>query len=234
MRPVLHDEEAIAVLVALQALHRFLNQHFDRLNDDFPDITSRYRIPNPNDQKKKISVQVSTLPELAEELFEMSTAASLSDLSDASQTSLPVLRHDLVPHNSFFSLGALPWDVLEVLRHTAKFHQPAEADFPSKSDGFPIILIQTSRPKALGMIEAIQGAGGLQAICFNPGEDPFAQQRYDLGILQTQNGDLHLFGEFIEDDPIHIRARKKWDQRCKKANGHCGLVIARGLTGASG
>ncbi|MGJ3245903.1 MAG: DUF6930 domain-containing protein [Elainellaceae cyanobacterium] len=233
MRPVLHEEEAIAVLVALQALHRFFNQHFNRLNDDFPEITSRYRIPNPNDQKKKISVKVSTLPELAEELFEMSTEASLSDLDNAAAASLPVLRHDLVPHNSFFSLGALPWDVLEVLRHVAKFHQPAEADFPSKSDGFPIILIQTSRPKALGLIEAIQSAGGLQAICFNPGEDPFAQQRYDLGILQTHNGDLHLFGEFIEDDPIHVRARKKWDQRCKKTNGHCGLVIARGLKGAS-
>jgi hypothetical protein len=30
-----------------------------------------------------------------------------------------------------------------------------------------------------------------------------------------------------------MAARKKWDQRCKKTKGYCGLIIARGLTGAN-
>ena len=37
----------------------------------------------------------------------------------------------------------------------------------------------------------------------------------------------------MNDDPVHVAARKKWDQRCKKTKGFCGLIIAKGLTGAS-
>jgi hypothetical protein len=97
----------------------------------------------------------------------------------------------------------------------------------------PIILVQTSRPKALVLIEKIQEAGGLNAICFNQGRDDFGGFFYDLGILQTGNENLYLFAEFLRDDPVHIEARKKWDQRCKKNNGYCGLIIARGLKGSS-
>jgi hypothetical protein len=51
--------------------------------------------------------------------------------------------------------------------------------------------------------------------------------------LQTQNSELFLFGEFDSDDPNHTAARKKWNQRCKNTKGYCGLIIAKGLTGAS-
>jgi hypothetical protein len=238
MRPVLYEEEAIAVLVALSALHRFFQKQSKRLEqEDFPPITGSYRLPDPKDPKKKVPVKVSTLPELAAELLAMSGEAELEDLDSKFASifpaSLPVLRTDLVPEDAFFSLGAMAWEVMELLRMTATVHQPAPEEFPAESDGFPVILIQTSRPKALALIEGLQSAGGLQGICFNPGEDPFASQRYDLGILQTGNNELHLFGEFEDDDPIHIQARKKWDQRCKKTKGFCGLVIAKGLRGAS-
>jgi hypothetical protein len=233
MRPVLYDDEASVTMVALKALHRFFHQQLQKLEEDaFPSITGRYRIPDPKDASKKISVKVSTLPDVAEELSEMSAEVDFDDSLPGFGTP-PVLRSDLVPEDAFYSLGAMSWDVLDVLRLTVKFHQEAEAEFPQDSDGFPVILIQTSRPKAMALIEQLQRAGGLKAICFNPGEDPFSDERYDLGVLQTNNGDLHLFGEFVETDPVHIQARKKWDQRCKKTKGHCGLVIARGLKGAS-
>lgn len=233
MRPVLYEEEACVVLVALEALNRFFRQHLTHLDtaDDFPKLTSRYRIPTPKDNSKKLSVKVSTLPDVADELAEISAQAGFSELS--SLGSIPILRNDLIPEDAFYSLGAMPWDVFAALRMTVKFHQPTDAEFPQDADGFPVILIQTSRPKATALIEELKASGGLKAICFNPGEDPFSNHRYDLGILQTQNGDLHLFGEFIEDDPVHVQARKKWDQRCKKTIGYCGLVIAMGLKGAS-
>lgn len=232
MRPILYAEEAASVLVALKALHRFFSQHLSRLAiEDFPEITSRYRIAAPADEQKKVSVKVSTMPDLAEELFEMSAGLAPDDGFEFDVA--PVLHNDLVPEDAAYSLGAMPWDVLDILRAAVKVHQAAEDKFPADADGFPIILIQTSRPKALVMIEELQAAGGLQAICFNPGEDPFAAERYDLGVLQTGDGELHLFGEFMEDDPVHIQARKKWDQRCNKTKGYCGLVIARGLKGAS-
>ena len=238
MRPMLYEDEALAVLVALSALHRFFQQHLRSLSADaFPQINSRYRIPDPKDNKKRVSVKVSTMPDLAEELFEMSSEFVDGDESDAAvelnAMATPVLRDDLIPKDVFYSLGAMSWEILDFLRASVKAHQQAETDFPNKSDGFPVILLQTSRPKALALIEGLKAAGGVQAICFTPGEDPFANQHYDLGILQTQNGELHLFGEFIEDDPIHVQARKKWDQRCKKTQGYCGLVIAKGLKGSN-
>jgi hypothetical protein len=58
-------------------------------------------------------------------------------------------------------------------------------------------------------------------------------EAYDLGLLQAENGELHLFGEFLNDDPMHKSARIKWDQRCRKTKGYCGLIIAKGMKGAS-
>lgn len=42
-----------------------------------------------------------------------------------------------------------------------------------------------------------------------------------------------FFGEFLDEDPVHVAARKKWKERCKNTNGYCGLIISRGLMGAS-
>ncbi|MBD1912467.1 MULTISPECIES: hypothetical protein [unclassified Leptolyngbya] len=235
MRPILHEEEASVMLVALQALYRFFQDHLEEIDmAEFPPLTSRYRIADPQQQGKKVSVTVATLPDLAEELAEMTEDFSLDDDLEALEFDVvPVLRDDLIPRDSFYSLGAMPFQVLEELRQSVKVHQPSTTELPKKLEWFPIVLIQTTRPKAMSLIEGLQAAGGLEAICFNPGEDPINEIHYDLGILKTLDGDFHLFGEFDEEDPIHIEARKKWDQRCKKTKGQCGLVIAKGSTGAS-
>jgi hypothetical protein len=249
MRQVLYPEEAAVLCVALAGLHRFFQRNLDQLDMDlFPRKTGRYRVPDPAHPDQMIQVQVSTLPELSAELYEMmpedeDEEAILEDFDALREflasagfpvpPTLPVLRDDLIPTDSFFSLGSIPWEVLEILRQSAQYLQPAEDSFPKKADGFPIILIQTSRPKAIKLIETIQAAGGLKAIAFNPGEDNYSGMVYDLGILQTQNSEMHLFGEFDSQDPVHIQARKKWDQRCKKTKGHCGLIVARGVTGAA-
>ena len=245
MRPVLYDEEARLLLVALTALQRFLQQQMSKLDvENFPALSSRYRIPDPSGSnspqigqqigkakaRTTVSVKVSTLPEVAAELFELSMG---HDDDSETDLDLPVLHNDLIPDDAFYSLGAMPWDTFDVLRQVVDAHQPVAESFTRGADGFPVILIQTSRPKAKALIEDLQAAGGLKAICFNPGEDPLSEEQYDLGILQTQDGELHLFGEFYEQDPVHIQARKKWEQRCKKTKGFCGLVIARGLKGAS-
>ncbi len=231
MRPMLYEEEAMVVRVALIALHRFFEQNLSDLDvDNFPERVGRYRIPNPKDAKQKVTVQVKTLPEVAAELSEMG-ADQQEDAYPGNP--LPVLRDDLIPDDSFYSLGAMPISVLEMLRTTAKVYQKSETALPDKVDEFPMILIQTTRPKAMELIDGLQAAGGLEAICFNSGEDPFLGEKYDLGILKTGNGELHLFGEFHDADPVHIQAKQKWNKRCKKTKGICGLVIAKGLTGST-
>jgi hypothetical protein len=238
MRPFLYEEEAITVYVALEALHKFFRaSHRQLAGDNFPTISKQYRVPIPmlGELKQTAAVKVATLPELASELFEMGQGDDDDDDDDDDdfdevEMAVP-LRDDLVPKDAFLSLGVIPWESVEVLRSGIDCYQSKE--ITEAGEGLPVILIQTTRPKAKMLIEQLQTAGGLKGICFNPGEDPFEDERYDLGILQTENSNLYLFGEFPEADPTHVAARKKWDQRCKKIKGYCALVIAKGLTGAS-
>lgn len=238
LRSILYEEEALTVLVALEALQRFLKASRRKLTgDDFPLINSRYRIPVtlPDGESQTLSVKVATLPEVATELWQM-VVESQEDEEDEDEDfepSMPLLRDDLIPANSFLSLGMMPWETVEFLRGNTPVHQSATDEIQAMGDGLPIVVIQTSQPKAKVLIQGLQEAGGIQAICFNRGEDPFEEEHYDLGILQTGNGDLHLFGEFMENDPIHQEARKKWDKRCQSTKGWCGVIIAKGLTGAS-
>ncbi|MDY7021400.1 MAG: hypothetical protein SWJ54_08560, partial [Cyanobacteriota bacterium] len=235
LRSILYEEEAEALLVALEALHRFFRDSSRLFKlGQFPELSRRYRIPFPqlDTEKKQLMVTVTTLPEVASELLEM-TNPSDSDLEEDFEEETPVLRDDLIPPKSFLSLGVMPWDTAEYLRDQIKFHQAAEVDIPEKGDGLPVILIQTSKPKAQTLIQNLKDAGGLVGICFNPGEDPMEGCSYDLAILKTEDGDLHLLGEFVEDDPTHQQARQKWDSRCQNTQGWCGLIITMGLTGAS-
>ncbi len=234
LRSLLYDEEAEAALVALEALHRFLRDFRQKLRENhYQAITRRYRIPfpKPDPQRKQILVTVATLPELANELLEMATAAEEED--EEFELEDPLLREDLVPPKSFLSLGVVPWETADYLRNHIKFHQGAQIEIPQDGEGLPVILIQTSKPKAQTLIQTLQESGGLTGVCFNQGEDPMEGQNYDLSILKTENGDLHLLGEFREDDPVHQEARQKWEKRCQQTQGWCALIIAMGLTGAS-
>jgi hypothetical protein len=236
MRPFLYDEEALVIYVALEALHRFFRASYRQLaGEKFPTLSKNYRIPIPleTNSKSTAAVKVSTLPELASQLLEMAEVSEEDDFEDdfqSAEVAVP-LRDDLVPKDAFLSLGMMPWDSIEMLRTDIDCYQ--SKNVKEAGEGMPVVLIQTTRPKAKVLIEQIQTAGGLKAICFNPGEDPFEGDRYDLGILQTENSSLYLFGEFPEADPTHAAARKKWEQRCKALKGYCGLVVAKGLTGAS-
>lgn len=244
LRSILYDEEAAIAFVVLETLHRFWKAHRKKLQNatSFPKISSRYTISlvsNDGSKPESLTVNVATMPDLADELYEMAMAVSRSrhqfdeDEDEDEDDGKPVLNNHLVPENSLLSLGAVPWETVEYLRESAKFHQGADQEFPEAGDGLPIVMIQTTNPKAKVLIEQLQAAGGLKAICFNPGEDPFEECEYDLGILQTEDEELHLFGEFLEDDATHKAARKKWDRRCKNTKGWCGLIITRGATGAS-
>ncbi|MEH1818421.1 MAG: hypothetical protein V7L31_04865 [Nostoc sp.] len=233
LRSVLYDEEALVILVAIESLSRFIRDRRRQLQEDiFPTLSRRYRIslPQSEESTKSVPVIVSTMPQLAAELEEMA-GFDVDDDQEIDNPDFQSLQDDLIPEDSFLSLGVVSWEMLEYLRKGVSYHQAGE--IKQVGDGLPVILIQTSRPKAKTVIERIEATGGLRAICFNPGANPFDGDRYDLGLLQTQNGELFLFGEFLDEDPTHVEARKKWNQRCKNTKGYCGLIIAKGLTGAS-
>ncbi len=234
IRPFLDEDEAKAIYLALQAFLRFFRAAEEELSQDaIAAISKRYRIALPPEVKspETISIKVSTAPELSAELLEMLESSELETSGSQGKIDFPI-RDDLVPDNAFLSLGMVPWELVESLRLQPKLHYQSQ-DVSPNGEGMPVILVQTSRPKAKEMIETLQQAGGLSAICFNPGEDPLMEITYDLGMFQAGNGSLYIFGEFLSDSPEHIKARQKWDQRCQQTQGYCGLIVAMGITGTS-
>jgi hypothetical protein len=227
MRPFLYEEEAIATQVALVALKGFIEAFRPQLQaEKLPSLSKRIAVMAP-DTQTSLQIAVETLPELSQELLQMHLAGD-DDEDEFDPLELPI-REDLIPDDSFISLGMMPWDRVETMRVGTAYHQTSEVQ--PAGEGLPIILVQTTRPKAQEIIQRIRAAGGLQGICFNPGEDPIGGSSFDLGILQLADGEMQLFGEFYNDSAVHIEARKKWNQRSKKTKGYCGLVIAQGLTG---
>lgn len=221
LRSFLYEEEAIALNSLLEGLCRFTKAHRDKLqNAQFPAITSRYRISNL--VEAPVSLKFSTQPALAEHLYE---------LAGDDELVTPLIQDDLVPENSYLSLGMISWDMVGTARSLVQHYQPGQPK--EDGDGLPVIVVQTTQPKAKQMMKMIAAMGGLKGICFNPGSDMLLGEAYDLGLLQAENGELHLFGEFLSNDPMHRSARSKWDQRCQNTQGYCGLVIAKGMRGAS-
>ncbi|MFS8885853.1 DUF6930 domain-containing protein [Synechococcus sp. H70.2] len=220
LRVTLQEEEAATLAVALEALHRFLKQYRRKLEKGFQPCQGQYCLPNPQREGETLPVQVRTLPDVAAELLAL-------EAEDEKPTQA-LLRDDLLPEGAQLGLGLLPWATVEVLRRAGQVHPLPQSKLVQRGEGLPVVIVRTSRSKAKQLIENLRSEGGPQGVCFNTGVDPFDGHRYELEIVQTGNCDLHLFGEFPEDDPAHSMARKRWERRCRDTGGCCGLVIAMG------
>lgn len=233
MRPFLDEEEALVVYVALKALARFMNKHYELLDsEDFDAFEKRYRISLPQGQSPKtISVEVSTMPELAAELVDLMEGADLEEFDSEEDISVSI-QDDLIPEDALRILGMVsPLWIEEVRNNSKKYYQSQKA--PQLEEGMPAIIVQTSLPKAKAIVEQIKADGGLKAVCFNPGEDPSTDTNYDLGMLQAAHGNLYLFGEFVSEDPDFSKDLWQWEKNCQSNQNYCSFVIARGAKGAS-
>ena len=234
MRPFLDEEEAQIVYVALQAMLCFCQQYRHKLvEDEIEAISDRYNIelPTVQNHNKTISVRVSTLPDLTQELLALGDLRDLDGDFAEEEISIPI-EEDLIPDGAIVTLGSIPQDLLEkITKQKQTYYQ--ELNYAWQGKELPVIIIQTSRPKAKTIIDTIQQSAGLKSICFNPGNDPYTGETYDLGMLQTGDGKLHIFAEYLHDIPQHFQAVERWYKRCQKTKGCCGLIIAMGITGAS-
>jgi len=256
---VLYQEDASVVLVALQALCRFIRQNQKTFNQGvFPPITSRYNLPDPEktleptksplnlaknlnnrkvaDRNQKttrshkkqstLPVIISTLPELTEELAEL-----IPDDDSDSPLETEIMFGEIIPLNSLLSLGMLPWNLVNDLCNKMG-KTTLEPTLQDNCDGLPAFLIQTSLPKAKQLIQDIHSAGGISAISFYCPDEP-SPDLPEFGIFITEDGHFHLIGRFSRIDTNHQNARIKWNERCQKTGGSCGLVIAKGVTGSN-
>lgn len=233
-RPYLYDEEAIALTVALEALNKFWKQNHKRLDSNFGEFSGTYSIYAPNldsdnDVEESIKVVVKTMPQLANELHQL-VEEEEDDGNDE-----PLICEDLWPENALIHMMTLPWAQVEFLRNSNIHRQQSEV-VPAivaakKGEGLPGLMIQTSRPKALELIEQINGFDGIQSLCFNPAEDILGNA-CQLGLMVMGNKDLHLFGEF-DKSALNSEHHKRWKQRAKNTKGNISVIIAMGITGAS-
>lgn len=233
LRNCLADEEAMTFLVAMEAVKRFFTKHRDQLErPPFLGLQGSYRIPNPasSNGSKTLKVTVKTLPEVTEELLaetEVALRDTPSVLSD-----VPILRDDYVPEGSLIVLTQFQRTWLDYLRHHgAVIYQSCLQDFAPDIEQLPVVLIQTSRPKGKTLIENLQQAQGVKAVCFNPGNDPFSGMGFELGLLQTGDSELHLFAEYETDSPTDRQLLDRWHHWQQGSDGICGVVIAGGVTG---
>ncbi|MBR8830930.1 MAG: hypothetical protein N5P05_000145 [Chroococcopsis gigantea SAG 12.99] len=245
IRPHLDEEEASVIQVALQALLRFFKGNSKALAaSPIGSVKKTYSIDISfaAETEKTLSVEVATETEISQEfmrLIELSEGLDEEDEDEDEDYDFDDddddgfhLSQDFVPDRAHLSLGMIPWDMIAGIREQPKiYHQSAIKK--QSGEGLPVVIIQTSRPKAKEMIEKIQYAQGIDGIGFNPGEDPFSDDIYDLGIIKMVDGNFFLFGEFPADNPTHVQARKNWDRRTKDNKGYCGLIIAMGVTGSS-
>lgn len=231
MRHELDEAEAATLIVVLEALHRFFQKAPEPLNVLEP-IEKKLRIPNPieDGHPKQCTVKVMSLPDVSTNL--MTETEKMLDIDDETMPGIPILHDDLVPDGALILLTKLSPERLNQLCNSKKYHRTlSKGKSRAIKAAWPVVIIQTSRPKAIALVERIKSLGGIQAMCFNPGHDPFNQLTFQLGIWQTGDSSLHLFHEYDINNHHHRQALDKWQQQQIKSQGCCGIMIAGGVTG---
>ncbi|ESA34180.1 hypothetical protein N836_18200 [Leptolyngbya sp. Heron Island J] len=230
MRHELDETEAAILIITLEALNRFFQKAPDPL-DVLQPLQKTLRIPNPieGDSPKQCTVKIKSLPEISASL--MAETEQILDMGNDIENE-PILHDDLVPDGSLILLTKLsPERLTELRKTTTRYQATATEPANANTTSWPVVIIQTSRPKAMVLFEQIESIGGIQAMCFNPGHDPFNQLTFQLGIWQAGDRSLHLFHEYDSSDRYHREALEKWHQQQIKSRGRCGIMIAAGVTG---
>lgn len=229
LRNTLELEEAAALWVCLEGLNRFLEAHERKLaRAKFPTLTAQYDVTDPI-TGEALTITVQTCPDLTQKIEAMEDEVEADQVSDMIVG--PRFQDDLVPEGSMVALRCMEVEMVGLLRGMAWYQ--AEAETPPPEHPFPIIVIQTSRPKAKAIAQQIRDEGGVQGLCFTPGLDPMTGESLQLGLLQTQEKTFHLLIELSKDDPNDRGMIENWQRWQQDFGDRCGLVIASGITGAA-
>jgi hypothetical protein len=228
LRTSLEIQEAAVLQVCLEALNQFFEEHESTLGgSQFPKLSKQMSLPDPLGDCPLV-ITVSTCPEITAQIEATEEALQANGQG---LMGLPRFRDEYVPEGAIILLTILKRELADEIRRTSSYFTMGKA--PSKLPALPIVVIQTSRPKARKLVADFQAAGGVQAVCFNSGCDPMTGDTLKLGLIQTGNEDFHLFVEFSEDDHQDSQVLHRWHQDCKKSKGLCGVLIASGVTGTA-
>jgi hypothetical protein len=248
MQAHLGEEEAQTVLLALEALMRFVSKHRQSLkNHRFPALQSKFKLSFPEvlpPKLAKVSVSVATEPEIAEQLLALTDFDDDDDDYDDDEdfdlddldfrslleqmgitTSFIPIEDDLIPDGSLITMVGMSWDMYQVLQELAHCKVIGPRDLPEDAD-LPAIVVQTTRPKAKTLLAEIEAAGGLAGVTFTKDSEDC-----EIGILKLKNGEMKLLNSYDLDNPVYQKLRQRWKQQVTLSKGLCGLVITDGITG---
>ncbi|NEO25789.1 MAG: hypothetical protein F6K03_02535, partial [Kamptonema sp. SIO4C4] len=234
-RLFLDEEEAITVYLTLQALIDFFQTYGEELDlNHFPEFQKTCPVqlpPTVAETQQSLTLDVATMPKLSQELLSLSQPTPFPSFLDKPLPHFQI-RDDLLPEKAMIRLGRLSWDIVHQLRDNPKTYKQL-LEIEEVGDFFPILFIQTTRPKVKEIISRLDEEGGITSVFFNEGEDPMTDTEYDLGILQTPEDNLYIVAELLRHHPKLAKAKRDWDKLLEDSQGYCGVVLAMGATGAS-
>lgn len=276
IRPELDKEEAIVMILALEAINRFFRKSRRQFRgEQFPACHSRFQIALPDDLapdtvgSKAIAVEIESLPELSQELLAMSqpekpaskraTSKRSSSKPSSSKPLAPLksavfplsllsqvpditpagmqrfkIQDELVPQNALTFIGRLEWEMYELMcTIPGKRSQAAPGKVSRKGEGFPVFIVQTTRPKAKVMGEQIAAAGGVTGLGFCPMSNADDQSSLEVGLVRLGDGILNVFNDYDLADANHQETKRRWAGYIKASQGRCGFILATGATGAA-
>lgn len=237
IRPLKEEEEIYPIFMAIQALGLFLSECEEELSQSQIDLVSREYTLNLPLQHSKLKINVSTTPELTKELEEL-FGGDDDDFDDDDDDS-PDINDTLIPEGTLVSFSHINSDFFNLLQDKSYNNIPVKLFEKIKNkvakSFFPIIVLQTTRPRAQIIINELIDDNGIINVTFNKGYDPYEEVDYTLGILQTEEENLYMFAQIQHDNENDdfIEELGLWQKNVAKYNNYCGIVIAMGAKGSS-
>lgn len=237
IRPLKEEEEIYPIFMAIQALGLFLSECEEELSQSQLDFISRKYTLNLPLQDSKLKINVSTTPELTKELEEL--FGDDDDDFDDDDDDSPDINDTLIPEGTLVSFSHINSDFFNLLQDKSYNNIPVKLFEKIKNkvakSFFPIIVLQTTRPRAQIIINELIDDNGIINVTFNKGYDPYEEVDYTLGILQTEEENLYMFAQIQHDNENDdfIEELGLWQKNVAKYNNYCGIVIAMGAKGSS-
>ena len=236
IRSLKEEEEVLPIYIALKALAKFTTEcDYELLLENTHEAIERqYKLKIPL-QQKYLTIHLTTMPEFTQDLERMWN----ENMKDEEERIDYVIDHELIPEGTLISFKSITAEQLSSLKNNSYGHLAPtivkKIKKQAQQQKFPVIILQTTRPKAQQLMNQLKEEKGIKNLAFAMGNSPTQQAEYDLGIFQTGTDNFYLFAQFPYDD-YRESPRETidlWKDNVTKFHGYCGVVIAMGVTGAS-
>ena len=237
IRSLKEEEEVFPIYIALKALAKFIQEFESPLLEGSNDIINKtYKLKIPL-EKSYLKVSLSTMPEFTQDLERIWEQDN--DAAEIEDDEYYSIDNDLIPDDTLIFFQHIDSDQLISLHNKSYSHLSTSAQNQLRQQAvkndFPVIVLQTTRPKAHNLIQQLKTEHGVPHITFAVGKDSQQLIEYDLGILQTGADNFYLFAQFAREhqDDLSPYMLQTWQNNVHQFNGYCGIIVAMGAKGVS-